>query len=579
MFRIRRVYDGITPANKEAIYQVQGILKSQFTGLPEKEITGLPKKLLNPLKLRFRAILFIAEKKEQVQGFALLYHAPELNFCYLDYIATGKAPSGRGIGGALYSRVREEALLLKATGIFFECLPDTPQLSQNPVIRRQNAARLRFYERFNARPIINTAYETPLRPGGDNPPYLVFDGLDQDIPLPREKAHIIVRAILERKYGKLCPQEYIDMVIASFKDDPVVLREPKYTAVRPTTRIKYGVPKDEKIVLLVNRRHSIHHVKDIGYVEAPVRINVILKELDSTDLFRKITASHFGEKRIKEIHDKNFVAYLKGVCAMMKRGKSVYPYVFPIRNAARPPKSLLVRAGYYCIDTFTPLNRNAYLAARGAVDCALTGAKIIIEGDHLAYALVRPPGHHAEKHSFGGFCYFNSVAVAAQYLSKYGKVAILDIDYHHGNGQQDIFYDRPDVFTVSIHGQPSFTYPYFSGFKTEKGVDAGQGFNLNFPLPENINGERYRETLGRALRQITRYKPDFLVVAFGLDTAAADPTGSWRLHAKDFETNGTMIGQLRLPTLVVQEGGYETNTLGINARNFFSGLWAGAYSL
>jgi acetoin utilization deacetylase AcuC-like enzyme len=191
---------------------------------------------------------------------------------------------------------------------------------------------------------------------------------------------------------------------------------------------------------------------------------------------------------------------------------------------------------------------------------------------------VRPPGHHAERHAFGGFCYFNSAAIAAQYLSNYGKVCILDIDYHHGNGAQNIFYKRADVLTVSIHGHPSFAYPYFSGFTDEKGNGAGKGFNVNIPLPEDTDGERYRQALGEALRRVKRFRPQFLIIALGLDTAKEDPTGSWSLEANDFETVGKMVGSLRLPTLIVQEGGYDTRVLGINARRFFNGLWASAYS-
>jgi acetoin utilization deacetylase AcuC-like enzyme len=168
--------------------------------------------------------------------------------------------------------------------------------------------------------------------------------------------------------------------------------------------------------------------------------------------------------------------------------------------------------------------------------------------------------------------------VAAQYLSAYGKVAILDIDYHHGNGTQNIFYQRPDVLTVSIHGHPSFAYPYFSGFADEKGDGAGKGFNINIPLPENVDGQRYCQVLSEAVRRIARFRPQFLIVPLGLDTAKEDPTGSWNLEADDFEAVGRMVGALRLPTLVVQEGGYDTRVLGINARRFFSGLWAGYYS-
>lgn len=207
---IRRVYDDTTPADKEAITQVQQILRAQFPGLSKGDINKLPQQLRNPLKYRFRSILFVAEgSRGHVQGFALLLHEPVLKFCYLDYISTAKRRTGGGIGSALYERVREEALYLNTIGLFFECLPDNPKLSPDPVIRKQNMARLRFYERYGARPIINTAYETPLKPGGDNPPYLVYDDLGQNQELPRDKAREIVRAILERKYGRIvCRQQH-----------------------------------------------------------------------------------------------------------------------------------------------------------------------------------------------------------------------------------------------------------------------------------------------------------------------------------------------------------------------------------
>jgi acetoin utilization deacetylase AcuC-like enzyme len=260
----------------------------------------------------------------------------------------------------------------------------------------------------------------------------------------------------------------------------------------------------------------------------------------------------------------------------IKPGDTVYPYVFPLRNITRQPDDLTIRAGYYCIDTFTPLHSNAYAAARGAVNCALTAAEKVLEGDWLAYALVRPPGHHAERRTFGGFCYFNSAATAAQYLSGHGKVAMLDVDYHHGNGQQDIFYQRDDVFTVSIHCDPRYAYPYFTGFPEEEGTGPGIGFNVNLALPEAVEPEHYREELKRALRLVEDFKPRFLVVCLGFDTAKGDPTGTWSLNSDDFEKNGELIGRLGLPTLIVQEGGYRTRWLGSNARRFFVGLWAGA---
>ena len=156
---------------------------------------------------------------------------------------------------------------------------------------------------------------------------------------------------------------------------------------------------------------------------------------------------------------------------------------------------------------------------------------------------------------------------------------MLDIDYHHGNGQQQIFYSRNDVFTVSIHGNPSFAYPYFSGFSEEKGEGTGTGFNLNFPLKEELSGEEYRNYLLKAIHAIRKFNPTFLLVCFGLDTAKGDPTGTWRLSASDFKLNGQMIASLNKPTLLVQEGGYKNRSLGINARNFYEGYSLGLHQL
>jgi acetoin utilization deacetylase AcuC-like enzyme/GNAT superfamily N-acetyltransferase len=578
MFRIRRIYDDVLPINRSAIAGVQEILRVQFPALAEKDIAKLPEQLRNPLKYRFRSILYVADDhRGQVRGFALMLHDPELRFDYLEYISAAEKMTGRGIGGALYERVREEALALDTLGIFFECLPDDPKLCRDPEILKQNRARLKFYEKYGARPIAGSAYETPVKPGDDNPPYLVYDNLGQDFPLSRDQARTIVRAILERKYSHLCPRSYIEMVGESLREDPVRLRSYRYLKQEAPLPVIRKIPPDRKISLVINDKHDIHHVRERGYVESPVRIRSILREIDKTSLFERVPVRHFSEKHIRAVHDQAFVDYLKAVSARLKPDESVYPYVFPIRNAARPPKERAVRAGYFCIDTFTPLTHNAFLAAKRAVDCTLTASRLLLDGQRLAYALVRPPGHHAERRAFGGFCYFGNAAAAAHYLSAFGKVAVLDIDYHHGNGTQDIFYERSDVLTISLHGHPRFAYPYFSGFEDEKGSGAGTDFNLNIPLPEHLDGPGHREAMGRALRRIRRFKPQFLVVALGLDTAKGDPTGTWNLLARDFEENGRLIGALNLPILVVQEGGYDSRVLGVNARHFFTGLWAGTF--
>jgi acetoin utilization deacetylase AcuC-like enzyme/GNAT superfamily N-acetyltransferase len=574
LLRIRRVFDDILQVNREAIRQAQEIWKQQFDAVSESEVAALAEKLRNPMEQRFRRILFVAENVAgDVRGFAILMHAPEERFCFLEYIASAPGRTGAGIGGALYQRLRDEALQLGCLGIFFECPPDSPTACPEPDLRRQNVRRLKFYEEFGARPLVGNLYDTPVSSNDTHAPLLVFDDLGQGKPLRSRDAQRVVRAILERKYGTLCPPDYIERVVHSFQEDPVRLREPLYAKPERTPPAAApSLPLEGTIALAVNDQHSIHHVRDRGYVESPVRVRSILRVLEKTHLFQRLPARAYPEQRIKAVHDTGFVDYLKRVCANIPPEKSVYPYVFPIRNAARPPVELAVRAGYYCIDTFTPLNPKAYQAARSAVDCALRAAEALLEGYRMAYALVRPPGHHAERRAFGGFCYFNSAAIAAHFLSPHGRVAMLDLDYHHGNGQQNIFYDRRDVLTLSIHGDPSFAYPYFAGFKDETGKNEGEGFNVNFPLPEQVDGPRYRKTLEKTLQRVADFAPAFLVVPLGLDTAKGDPTGTWTLSAADFQENGRLLGSLNLPTLVVQEGGYRTRTLGTNARWFFQGL-------
>ncbi len=572
MFVIRRIHDDSFPADHVVIKRAQAILREQFSLVPESEVSLLPEELRDPIKYRFRTVLLAAEgEKGELKGFALIRHAPDLGFSLLDFISTATRLSGRGIGGALYQRVREECRAVSPHGLFFECLPDDPNLCRDPSLLKQNRARLKFYERFGARPIDNTAYETPLSPSDPSPPYLVYDPLGRDKPLRRAAARKIVRAILERKYAKKCPPDYVRKVVDSFRDDPVRIRPPRYVRLEksppPPVHAYRGV-----IALVVNDLHNIHHVRERGYVQAPVRISSISREIESTGLFSRRPPRVFSESWLETVHDRKLVSYLKAVSRRLESGISVYPYVFPIRNAARPPRELEVRAGYFCIDTFTPLSREVFPAAKRAVDCALTAAESLLSGHRLAYALVRPPGHHAERKAFGGFCYFNSAALAAERLSRQGRVAALDIDYHHGNGTQDIFYRRADVLTLSIHGHPRYAYPYFTGFEEERGVGEGEGFNRNYPLAETISPDAYREVLGRALRKITRFGPSFLVLALGLDTARGDPTGTWSLSPRDFQECGRMIGSLGLPTVVVQEGGYRTRSLGVNARWFFQGL-------
>ncbi|HEY5597263.1 MAG TPA: acetylpolyamine amidohydrolase, partial [Kiloniellales bacterium] len=272
MFRIRKIVDDAAPANRAAIEQVQAILRDQFPGLPAGKTDKLAKQLHDPMRFRYRTVLFVAEdSRDRVRACAVLLYAPDLNFGFLDLISAAPGKTGGGMGGVLYERVREDALALGCIGIFCECLPDDPALCPDPEIRKQNANRLRFYERFGARPIAHTVYETPMRPGDINPPYLVFDGLGRPEMPSRANARAIVRAILERIYGDVCPPGYIDMVVASIQDDPIQLRPPKYIRKEPQREVKPVRTLGPQVPLVVNDKHHIHHMRDRGYVQAPVR--------------------------------------------------------------------------------------------------------------------------------------------------------------------------------------------------------------------------------------------------------------------------------------------------------------------
>ena len=202
----------------------------------------------------------------------------------------------------------------------------------------------------------------------------------------------------------------------------------------------------------------------------------------------------------------------------------------------------------------------------------MTAMEEVLGGCRVAYAVCRPPGHHAERKVYGGFCYFNNAAIAAHHLSRHGRVAVLDIDFHHGNGTQDIFYNRCDVLTVSVHGHPNHAFPYFSGFANEVGEGDGMGYNRNFPLPAGTDEPRYLLAFDKAVACVIRFRPDFLVLSVGLDVLKNDPTGTFCLTAASLRRIGKRLGQLGLPMLVVQEGGYNLRNLKTGSVSLFTGL-------
>lgn len=310
-----------------------------------------------------------------------------------------------------------------------------------------------------------------------------------------------------------------------------------------------------------------YHTRDV-----PDRITAIKNELEP-NRFKYQKAETFPATIARKLHP--YHDYLKNTSAKISDPTvQIYPDVFPGEGAklSSLPKSSLW-AGYYCTDSVTPITKHSYLAAKGSADAALTGAKLLASKKlREVYALCRPPGHHAGPRVFGGYCYFNNTGIAAHYLSPKGRVAILDIDYHHGNGTQELFYNRKDVFTVSVHGHPSFEYPYFLGYPNELGTGKGKNCNLNVCLPLAANNEVYLKALRKACKAIKKYNPDFLIIGAGFDTFELDPVGQAKLTTEIYPVLGREIGSLGYPTLICQEGGYNLEGLGRCVGGFLDGF-------
>jgi acetoin utilization deacetylase AcuC-like enzyme len=280
-------------------------------------------------------------------------------------------------------------------------------------------------------------------------------------------------------------------------------------------------------------------------------------------------------KLLPKVHSTDYIAFLRESAEHMKATgvkTAMYPSVFPAEHCA-VTSNLLGRHGQFCSDTYTPLFAGTFDAVLMAASVAVAGAQIIAEGlDNHVYALCRPPGHHAERARSGGYCYINNCGIAAHYLTQIGRVVILDLDAHHGNGTQDIFWDRDDVLTLSLHGDPRHLFPYYTGYADETGAGIGAGLNFNYPLPIGISDHTYQSVLEVALDRIQRYSPDALIVALGVDTHESDPLGQFCLSSSFFKRMGEIIRQLGLPTLVVQEGGYNRDFIGVCVAGFLRGL-------
>ncbi len=287
---------------------------------------------------------------------------------------------------------------------------------------------------------------------------------------------------------------------------------------------------------------------------------------------------------LAQVHTPRYLAFLQSAWSQWlaldpaNAERQPFPSVWPVRSLRSDlePDNFIAKLGLYSMDNGSPLVAGTWAAAKVGADAAVSAAALLQAGEQGVFCATRPPGHHAGADFMGGYCFINNAAVASQALRNNGcaRVAILDVDYHHGNGTQSIFYDRADVLYVSIHGDPRTEYPFYLGHADEVGEGEGQGYNLNLPLPTHSLLATWFAALEAACTRIQRHNADALVVSLGLDTFAGDPISSFALQSHDFVTLGERLRQLGLPTIFVLEGGYAAAELGVNATNVLAGFEA-----
>lgn len=318
----------------------------------------------------------------------------------------------------------------------------------------------------------------------------------------------------------------------------------------------------------------------VPHPEKPERAEAIVAELRRAG-FAVEPPHDYGPAPRAAVHAPDYLEFLDSAHrrwrAMGAPSAEVVPNIHPGRHMQSLPKGLVGQVGWYTTDMSSPIGPDTFAAAAASANVALHAAERVLGGAPAAYALCRPPGHHAFADMCGGFCFLNNIAIAAEYAVRRGRrPAILDVDVHHGNGTQGIFYRRRDVFTVSLHCDPSDFYPFFSGHAHERGEGEGRGANLNLPLARGTGDNAYLESLAEGLATLRAFAPDILFVALGLDGYEGDPFAGFRITTAGFGRIARAIGELGLPTVLVQEGGYNCDDLGRNVRSFLEGFAAGS---
>jgi acetoin utilization deacetylase AcuC-like enzyme len=324
---------------------------------------------------------------------------------------------------------------------------------------------------------------------------------------------------------------------------------------------------------------EMRYDKMIPMSESPERMDMIVGALAEAGLEDIAEPDSHGLEIAHQVHDPAFVSFLEQAYPLWEQefgpGGFATAYTFGMRGMDQVPNhSVHSMLSCYTFDVCVPFVRGTWTAIRSAMDTALTGAQLIRRGEQSVFSLCRPPGHHASRDLAGGYCYMNNAAIAAQSFLNEGasRVAILDIDYHHGNGTQSIFYDRSDVFFASLHCRPEDEYPFLMGYATERGRDAGKGYNLNLHMQRGTDYSVWGPALRTALTAVRNYAPDVLVVSLGVDTYANDPVGGFMLQTNDYHDIGRQIRGLGLPTQFIMEGGYAMEDLGRNVAGVILGF-------
>lgn len=341
--------------------------------------------------------------------------------------------------------------------------------------------------------------------------------------------------------------------------------------------------------IFYNAQHSLHQGRHemfrgrlVPCVEVPARADHVLRELRARGLDGIESAPEVGMEVLARVHAPRYLQFLSTAWdewVALDPANAAFdalPSYWPIRTFRSDvlPDSFPARMGLFSFDAGSPITAGTWDAARRGAACAVAGAHSLLQGERSAFVLTRPPGHHAGHDFFGGYCFLNNAAIAAQALRDGGlaQVAVLDVDFHHGNGTQAIFYERGDVFFASVHGDPRTEYPYYLGHADERGAGAGLGCNLNLPLPRGTGFDRWREALAEALQAIGRFGAEALVVSLGVDTFARDPIAGFGLRSEDYLRLGEDLAAAGLPTLFVFEGGYAVAEVGVNTVNVLQGF-------